>query len=277
MAQGRPPPRARRRRARRGGGPHGHVLRHRDEGHARDRNGQAEGRAARRPRCCTCSTCPAGSDVQRMREQLSRMERRLNQLTEEVAELDGTRPVDGTPPTAPRRLRCRRRSTQSTSSPASTGTSSGRCCAPATACATCAGRYRRKVGATPKEVVWKRGKAELWRYRNGHGPVRPAGADRAQPREPQLHPRPAARQQPRRVPDRRGARRLHARLGRAGRARRRQRPRALRRLVPAARHRRRAARDRQRRGDARRLLPRAACSRRSTPPATRTRRCATSS
>jgi hypothetical protein len=32
---------------------------------------------------------PAGSDVRRMREQLTRVERRLNQLTEEVAELDG--------------------------------------------------------------------------------------------------------------------------------------------------------------------------------------------
>jgi hypothetical protein len=36
---------------------------------------------------------PAGSDVRRMREQLSRMERRLNQLSEEVAEVtdDGRR------------------------------------------------------------------------------------------------------------------------------------------------------------------------------------------
>jgi polyhydroxyalkanoate synthase len=29
------------------------------------------------------------------------------------------------------------------------------------------GTHRPKVGATPKEVVWKRGKAELWGYRNG--------------------------------------------------------------------------------------------------------------
>jgi hypothetical protein len=34
---------------------------------------------------------PAGSDVRRLREQLSRMERRLNQLSEDVSELDGTR------------------------------------------------------------------------------------------------------------------------------------------------------------------------------------------
>lgn len=29
------------------------------------------------------------------------------------------------------------------------------------------GDYRDRVGATPKEIVWKRDKAELWRYRNG--------------------------------------------------------------------------------------------------------------
>jgi hypothetical protein len=33
---------------------------------------------------------PASTDVRRMREQLTRVERRLNQLTEEVAELDGS-------------------------------------------------------------------------------------------------------------------------------------------------------------------------------------------
>jgi hypothetical protein len=35
---------------------------------------------------------PAGTDVRRLREQLSRVERRLNQLTDEVAELDGAPP-----------------------------------------------------------------------------------------------------------------------------------------------------------------------------------------
>jgi hypothetical protein len=34
---------------------------------------------------------PADSDVRRLREQLSRMERRLNQLSDDVSELDGTR------------------------------------------------------------------------------------------------------------------------------------------------------------------------------------------
>jgi hypothetical protein len=34
---------------------------------------------------------PADSDVRRLREQLSRMERRLNQISDEVSELDGTR------------------------------------------------------------------------------------------------------------------------------------------------------------------------------------------
>ena len=43
---------------------------------------------------------PAGTDMQRMREQLSRMERRLNRLTEEVADPDGPdrAPIDGAPP-----------------------------------------------------------------------------------------------------------------------------------------------------------------------------------
>ena len=43
---------------------------------------------------------PAGSDMQRMREQLARMERRINRLTEEVADPDGPlrAPVDGKPP-----------------------------------------------------------------------------------------------------------------------------------------------------------------------------------
>jgi hypothetical protein len=35
---------------------------------------------------------PTDSDVRRMREQLTRMERRLNQLSEDVSELDGTPP-----------------------------------------------------------------------------------------------------------------------------------------------------------------------------------------
>jgi hypothetical protein len=35
---------------------------------------------------------PADTDVRRMREQLARMERRLNQLSEDVSELDGSPP-----------------------------------------------------------------------------------------------------------------------------------------------------------------------------------------
>jgi hypothetical protein len=38
---------------------------------------------------------PAGSDVKRLREQLLRMERRLNQLTENVEEMDDGRPRTG--------------------------------------------------------------------------------------------------------------------------------------------------------------------------------------
>jgi hypothetical protein len=36
---------------------------------------------------------PAGSDMRRVREQLSRVERRLNELTEEIAERDGGGPA----------------------------------------------------------------------------------------------------------------------------------------------------------------------------------------
>jgi len=48
---------------------------------------------------------PAGSDIQGVREQLSRMERRLNRLTEEVADRDGhlpnRAPIDDTSPDRP--------------------------------------------------------------------------------------------------------------------------------------------------------------------------------
>ena len=108
------------------------------------------------------------------------------------------------------------------------------------------------------------------------GPVRAAAADRHQPRQPQLHPRPAARQQRGRVPARRGLRRLPARLGRPGRARRRQQARDLRRRVPAARGRRRAAPDRLPTSSRWPATASAACSRCSTPTATPTRACATS-
>ena len=118
------------------------------------------------------------------------------------------------------------------------------------------GTHAPTLGATPKEVVWtaRQGRAVALPQRADL--LRPAGADRPQPRQPQLHPRSAARQQPRRVPHGGRPGRLHARLGRAGRARRRQRSRALRRLLPAARRRGRPARERQRRGDADGLLPR---------------------
>ena len=35
---------------------------------------------------------PASADIRRMREQLARMERRLNELSEDVSELDGSPP-----------------------------------------------------------------------------------------------------------------------------------------------------------------------------------------
>src|SRR5437763_10051155 len=38
---------------------------------------------------------PAASDIRRMRQQLARMERRLNQLSEEVGEMDEPQPRSG--------------------------------------------------------------------------------------------------------------------------------------------------------------------------------------
>jgi len=38
---------------------------------------------------------PAGSDIRKVRQQLARMERRLNELSDEVAELDESEPRSG--------------------------------------------------------------------------------------------------------------------------------------------------------------------------------------
>ena len=51
--------------------------------------GTAEGVSRR---CLHLLNLPAGSDIRGMRQQLARMERRLNELSHDVAELDGTEP-----------------------------------------------------------------------------------------------------------------------------------------------------------------------------------------
>jgi len=51
--------------------------------------GTAEGVSRR---CLHLLNLPAGSDIRGMRQQLARMERRLNDLSNDVAELDGTEP-----------------------------------------------------------------------------------------------------------------------------------------------------------------------------------------
>ncbi|HTT31695.1 MAG TPA: hypothetical protein VMG37_24995 [Solirubrobacteraceae bacterium] len=51
--------------------------------------GTAEGVSRR---CLHLLNLPAGSDIQSMRQQLTRMERRLNQLSDEVSEMDETEP-----------------------------------------------------------------------------------------------------------------------------------------------------------------------------------------
>ena len=85
-------------------------------------------------------------------------------------------------------------------------------------------------------------------------PLRAAAADRVQPGQPQLHPRPHPGQQLRRATARRRVRRVPARLGRAGRARRGQPARGLRRRLHPRRHRPGARALRRRRGQPLRLL-----------------------
>jgi hypothetical protein len=54
--------------------------------------GTAEGVSRR---CLHLLNLPAGSDIRGMRQQLARMERRLNELSHDVAELDGNEPPPG--------------------------------------------------------------------------------------------------------------------------------------------------------------------------------------
>jgi hypothetical protein len=54
--------------------------------------GAAEGVSRR---CLHLLNLPAGSDIRRLRQQLARMERRLNELSHEVAELDESEPRSG--------------------------------------------------------------------------------------------------------------------------------------------------------------------------------------
>ena len=54
--------------------------------------GTAEGVSRR---CLHLLNLPAGSDIRSMRQQLARMERRLNELSDDVAELDGNAPPSG--------------------------------------------------------------------------------------------------------------------------------------------------------------------------------------
>ena len=54
--------------------------------------GTAEGVSRR---CLHLLNLPAGSDIRGMRQQLARMERRLNELSHHVAELDGNEPPSG--------------------------------------------------------------------------------------------------------------------------------------------------------------------------------------
>ena len=150
MAQSRVPPRARRRRARRSGRAHRDLLRSDDEGTRTTKTVKRKVTGVS-TRGLHLLNLPAGTDVRRMREQLARMERRLNQLSEQVEERRLM------PPTLnPLDLVSRiNRDVERSLLRARNGVRYVR------------GTHAPTLGATPKEVVWTRGKAELWRYRNG--------------------------------------------------------------------------------------------------------------
>ena len=57
---------------------------------------------------------------------------------------------------------------------ASTATSSGRCLRARNGIRYVRGTHRPKLGVTPKDVVWRSGKAELWRYQRRRRPLRAA-------------------------------------------------------------------------------------------------------
>jgi hypothetical protein len=58
----------------------------------RKAQGAAEGVSRR---CLHMLNLPAGSDIRNVRQQLARMERRLNQLSDEVADQEESAPVSG--------------------------------------------------------------------------------------------------------------------------------------------------------------------------------------
>jgi hypothetical protein len=58
----------------------------------RKAQGAAEGVSRR---CLHMLNLPAGSDIRNVRQQLARMERRLNQLSDEVADHEESTPVSG--------------------------------------------------------------------------------------------------------------------------------------------------------------------------------------
>ena len=232
----------------------------------RRRSGQVEGVSKRGLHLLNL---PAGTDVRRMREQLARMERRLNQSPRTSGEQDEeTRAslsdgADAEPTDLVSRIN---RDVERSLLRARNGVRYVR------------GTHRPKLGATPKDVVWQRGKARAVAL-----PQRPASGTGRRcvivhslvSRSYILDLRPG--QQPRRVPRRP---RAWTSSCSTGASRTSSTPTTTsRRYVDdylPQRRRRRAARDRLRRGHARRLLPRRRARGALRRGPRRTRACATS-
>ena len=206
--------------------------------------------------------------MQRMREQLSRMERR--KTADRGGRRARARPRRGRRVTGWRRAEPRRAGLPR--QPRRRALDAARA---QRACATSRGSTG-QVGATPKDVVWRRDKAELWRYRSG--PVRYG------PPVLIVHSLVSRSY----ILDLRPGSSLVEYLTDAGldvflldwgvpdELDADNDLETLRRRLPAARARGGAARDRLRRGDARRLLPRRRLAALYAA-ATRTPPCATSS
>ena len=110
---------------------------------------------------------PAGSDIGRLRAQIGALDREVRRLglqleaerrrnagttrstTTEEPDADRAQPADGARPRAPRRRAQRLRARNGIK--------------------LVAGVDRPGVGQTPKDVVWQRGRTQLWHYRNENG------------------------------------------------------------------------------------------------------------
>ena len=108
---------------------------------------------------------PAGSDVSRLRAQIGSLDREVRRLTPATGGRAAPRPP-ARPPHFDGGAPCRPCPARRRSSTGSGATSSATPSARVTGSSWSAGVDRPGVGLTPKDVVWQRGRSQLWHYRN---------------------------------------------------------------------------------------------------------------